>query len=208
MGEDAGQAGRRRRLDHHLQMADEEPHGGEDRRVVDRHHPRGMAPDELQVDHPRLGSGQAVGDGLDALWRGGKPGGERADDAVRPGGLNAVDPGGRGEAGPSNGSFRGTKSLVSHCRQEAPSVDAAYRRGSVRAPQAFVIDPDAFDKNADVLAHDLGPRSSGSSVATVPKLSAGPDYLVEIEAVAKLNTGSAAHAARTQRRSPSRWSAD
>ena len=30
-------------------------------------------------------------------------------------------------------------------------------------------------------------KSSGSSVATMPRLSAGPDFLVEIEAVATIN---------------------
>jgi hypothetical protein len=63
------------------------------------------------------------------------------------------------------------------CRPNPPSVVLT---------RACVTDPDAFEKNADVLARDLGPKTPSSSVATVPKLPAGPDYLVEIEAVANL----------------------
>jgi enamine deaminase RidA (YjgF/YER057c/UK114 family) len=62
--------------------------------------------------------------------------------------------------------------------------------------RAYVTDPDAFDKSTDVLVRDLGPRSPESSVATVPKLAAGPDYLVEIEAVANLNSPAASAASK------------
>jgi len=51
--------------------------------------------------------------------------------------------------------------------------------------RAYVADADAFKKNIDVLAGDLGPQSV-SSVSTVPAVSAGPDFLVELEALAKL----------------------
>jgi len=53
--------------------------------------------------------------------------------------------------------------------------------------RSYVTDPDAFDKSTDVFVRDLGPKSPESVVATVPKLAAGSDFLVEIEAVAKLN---------------------
>jgi enamine deaminase RidA (YjgF/YER057c/UK114 family) len=49
--------------------------------------------------------------------------------------------------------------------------------------RAYVTDADAFKRNADVFAHYLGPVST---VTPVPSLSAGPDFLVEIEAVANL----------------------
>jgi enamine deaminase RidA (YjgF/YER057c/UK114 family) len=50
--------------------------------------------------------------------------------------------------------------------------------------RAYVTDADAFKKNADVFAHYLGPAST---VTPLPSLSAGPDFLVEIEAVAAIN---------------------
>jgi len=63
--------------------------------------------------------------------------------------------------------------------------------------RAYVTDPDAFKKNVDALVGDLGPQSV-SSINTVPAISAGPDFLVEIEAVANLNPPSAASAERKQ----------
>jgi 2-iminobutanoate/2-iminopropanoate deaminase len=53
--------------------------------------------------------------------------------------------------------------------------------------RAYVTDTDAFAKTADVLARYLGPESPAPTVSAVPKLSAGPDFLVEIDAIAKLN---------------------
>jgi enamine deaminase RidA (YjgF/YER057c/UK114 family) len=50
--------------------------------------------------------------------------------------------------------------------------------------RAYVTDADAFKKNADIFARYLGPAST---VTPVPSLSAGPDFLVEIEAVAVIN---------------------
>jgi len=50
--------------------------------------------------------------------------------------------------------------------------------------RAYVIDADAFKKNADVFARYLGPTST---VTPVSSFSAGPDFLVEIEAVAAIN---------------------
>ena len=51
--------------------------------------------------------------------------------------------------------------------------------------RAYVSDADAFKKNADVLARYIGPKSAAVTVTPV-SLSAGPDFLVEIEAVATL----------------------
>jgi enamine deaminase RidA (YjgF/YER057c/UK114 family) len=49
--------------------------------------------------------------------------------------------------------------------------------------RVYVTDADAFAKNADVLARYFGPESKTSSTVAV-SLAAGPDFLVEIEAVA------------------------
>jgi enamine deaminase RidA (YjgF/YER057c/UK114 family) len=66
-------------------------------------------------------------------------------------------------------------------------LDAAGAKASdIVVTRAYVTDTDAFKKNGDALIRDLGPKSPASNVATVPKLSAGPDFLVEIEAVANL----------------------
>ena len=69
---------------------------------------------------------------------------------------------------------------------EACLAAAGAKASDILLTRVFVANPDAFKKNADVVARDLGPQAPGSSIATVPKLSAGPDYLVEIEAVATL----------------------
>jgi enamine deaminase RidA (YjgF/YER057c/UK114 family) len=50
--------------------------------------------------------------------------------------------------------------------------------------RAYVTDADAFKQNADVFARYLGPQSPPSAITAMPILAAGPDYLVEIEAVA------------------------
>ena len=62
--------------------------------------------------------------------------------------------------------------------------------------RAYVTDADAFKfkQNADMRAEYLGPESPTSTVNTVSKLAAGPDFLVEIEAVANLKSQSAASA--------------
>jgi enamine deaminase RidA (YjgF/YER057c/UK114 family) len=64
--------------------------------------------------------------------------------------------------------------------------------------RAYVTDTDAFKQNADMRASYLGPESPTSTVNTLPKLAAGPDFMVEIEAVANLNSPSAASAGPKQ----------
>jgi enamine deaminase RidA (YjgF/YER057c/UK114 family) len=51
--------------------------------------------------------------------------------------------------------------------------------------RAYVTDPIAFGRNADALAPYLGPKVKTSST-TALSLSAGPEFLVEIEAVANI----------------------
>jgi enamine deaminase RidA (YjgF/YER057c/UK114 family) len=62
--------------------------------------------------------------------------------------------------------------------------------------RAYVTETDAFKRNADMLASYLGPQSAPSTVSAVPTLAAGPDFLVEIEAVAALDSPTAASADR------------
>ena len=58
---------------------------------------------------------------------------------------------------------------------------AGAKASDIVLTRAYVTDADAFKKNADVFARYLGPVST---VTPIPSLSAGPDFLVEIEAVA------------------------
>ena len=90
-----------------------------------------------------------------------------------------------------NGNVVGKGDMRAQIEQADRNVEACLAAAGAKASdmlltRVFVANPDAFKKNADVVARDLGPQAPGSSVATVPKLSAGPDYLVEIEAVATL----------------------
>jgi enamine deaminase RidA (YjgF/YER057c/UK114 family) len=65
-------------------------------------------------------------------------------------------------------------------------LDAAGAKAAdVVMTRAYVTDVEAFKKNADLLARYLGPEPKTSATTEV-SLSAGPDYLVEIEAVADL----------------------
>ena len=59
--------------------------------------------------------------------------------------------------------------------------------------RSYVTDADAFSKNADILARYLGSKTKTSNIAAV-SLSAGPDFLVEIEAVANINSPASAGA--------------
>ena len=74
---------------------------------------------------------------------------------------------------------------------------AGAKASDIVLTHAFVTDADAFKKNADMLARYLGPESTAGTTTQV-SLSAGADYLVEIEAVANLNSASAASAALKQ----------
>ena len=95
-------------------------------------------------------------------------------------------------AADNDGNVVGKGDMRAQIEQVVKNIQACLAAGGAKASdiiltRAFVTDPDAFNKNADVLTLDLGPKSSGSSVATMPRLSAGPDFLVEIEAVATVN---------------------
>jgi enamine deaminase RidA (YjgF/YER057c/UK114 family) len=61
---------------------------------------------------------------------------------------------------------------------------AGAKASDIVLTRAYVTDADAFKKNADVFARYLGPAST---VTPVSSFSAGPDFLVEIEAVAAID---------------------
>ncbi len=98
-----------------------------------------------------------------------------------------------------NGNVVGKDDMRAQIKEIGKNIQACLKAAGAKSSdivltRAYVTDPDAFNKNTDALAGELGPRASGSSVATVPKLSAGPDFLVEIEAIANLNLPSSASA--------------
>jgi len=61
---------------------------------------------------------------------------------------------------------------------------AGAKASDIVLTRAYVTDADAFKKNADVFARYLGPAST---VTPVSSFSAGPDFLVQIEAVAAID---------------------
>ena len=97
------------------------------------------------------------------------------------GGQTAVD---------EHGNVIGKGDMRAQIEQAGKNIQACLKAAGATASdivliRAYVADADAFKKNIDVLAGDLGPQSV-SSVSTVRAVSAGPDFLVELEAVAKL----------------------
>jgi enamine deaminase RidA (YjgF/YER057c/UK114 family) len=86
------------------------------------------------------------------------------------------------------GNVVGMSDLRAQIEQAGKNVqvclDAAGAKASdIVLTRAYVTDVDAFKKNADVFARNLGPANV---VTPVPSFSAGPDFLVEIEAVANV----------------------
>ena len=75
---------------------------------------------------------------------------------------------------------------------------AGAKASDIVLTRAYVTDADAFKQKADIRTEYLGPESPTSTVNTVPKLPAGPDYLIEIEAVANLNSATSASATPEQ----------
>jgi enamine deaminase RidA (YjgF/YER057c/UK114 family) len=112
-----------------------------------------------------------------------KDGGRR----VLVGGQIAVD---------QDGNVVGKGDMRAQIEQVGKNIQACLQAARAKASdivetRAFVSDADAFNRNADVLARYLGQQPSASSVHQV-SLTAGPDFLVEIEAVANLNSSAAA----------------
>jgi enamine deaminase RidA (YjgF/YER057c/UK114 family) len=50
--------------------------------------------------------------------------------------------------------------------------------------RVYVTDTGAFSNNPDIRTRYFGPPSPMSTLVEVPKISSGPEFLVEIEAVA------------------------
>ncbi len=95
-----------------------------------------------------------------------------------------------------DGKIVGKGDMRAQIEQADKNVEACLAAAGAKASdiiqtRAYVTDPDAFKKNADVLARDLGPVAKASST-TAMSLAAGPDFLVEIEAVADLNSPASA----------------
>jgi enamine deaminase RidA (YjgF/YER057c/UK114 family) len=91
-----------------------------------------------------------------------------------------------------DGNVVGKGDMRAQIEQVGKNIDACLKAAGAKSSdiiltQAYVNDADAFSRNADMLARHLGPQSSASTVNQV-SLAAGPDFLVEIEAVANLGT--------------------
>ena len=98
-----------------------------------------------------------------------------------------------------DGNVVGKGDMRAQIEQVAKNIQACLKAAGANASdivltRAYVTDADAFKQKADIRTEYLGPESPTSTVNTVPKLPAGPDYLVEIEAIAKLNSPSAGSA--------------
>jgi enamine deaminase RidA (YjgF/YER057c/UK114 family) len=102
-----------------------------------------------------------------------------------------------------DGKVVGKGDMRAQIEQVGKNIQACLKAAGGKASdiiltRAYVTDADAFKQNADMRTEYLGPESPTSTVNTVPKLTAGPDFLVEIEAVANLKSPSAASAAPKQ----------
>jgi len=98
------------------------------------------------------------------------------------GGQTAVD---------KDGNIVGKGDMRAQIEQVGKNIDACLKAAGAKpsdvvATQAYVTDAAAFSKNADILTRYLGPLPNNSTVQL--SLSAGPEFLVEIEAVAKVNS--------------------
>ena len=91
-----------------------------------------------------------------------------------------------------DGNIIGKGDMQAQIEQVGKNIQACLRAAGAKASdiivtRAYVTDAKAFAKNADILARYLGPEVPANAVNEVPKLSAGPDFLVEIEAIATVN---------------------
>ena len=91
-----------------------------------------------------------------------------------------------------DGKIVGKGDMRAQIEQAGKNVQACLKAAGASASdiiltRAYVTDADAFKENADIRARYLGPESPRSTLTAVPQLAAGPDFLVEIEAIATLN---------------------
>jgi enamine deaminase RidA (YjgF/YER057c/UK114 family) len=96
-----------------------------------------------------------------------------------------------------DGNLVGKGDMRAQIEQAARNVQACLTAAGANASdivltRAYVADPAAFAANADILTRELGPKAAASTVQM--SLAAGPDFLVEIEAVANLRSLTAASA--------------
>jgi enamine deaminase RidA (YjgF/YER057c/UK114 family) len=100
-----------------------------------------------------------------------------------------------------NGNIVGKGDMRAQIDQVGKNILACLKAAGAGASdviqmRAYVTNPDAFAKNADALARYLGPEAKPSTT-TALSLSAGSEFLVEIEAVAKIKS-SASESAEPQ----------
>jgi enamine deaminase RidA (YjgF/YER057c/UK114 family) len=91
-------------------------------------------------------------------------------------------------AADKDGNIVGKGNMRAQIEQVGKNIQTCLETAGAKASdivltRVYVTDADAFAKNADVLARYFGPESKTSSTVAV-SLAAGPDFLVEIEAVA------------------------
>ena len=91
-----------------------------------------------------------------------------------------------------DGNIVGKNDMREQIEQVGKNVQACLKAAGANVSdiiltRAYVTDTDAFAKNADVLVRYLGPQPPGSTV-TRTSLPAGADFVVEIEAIAALNS--------------------
>ena len=101
-----------------------------------------------------------------------------------------------------DGNIVGKGDMRAQIEQVWKNIRASLKAAGAKASdiiltRAYVTDAHA-KQNADLRSEYLGPESPTSTVNTVPKLPAGPDYLIEIEAVANLNSATSASATPEQ----------
>src|SRR5208282_1112982 len=97
-----------------------------------------------------------------------------------------------------HGNVVGKGDMRAQIEQVGKNIQACLEAAGANASdllltRAYVTDVDGFKKHADMLTSYLGPETPGSTVNQV-SLAAGPDFLVEIEAVATLHSPAAASA--------------
>jgi enamine deaminase RidA (YjgF/YER057c/UK114 family) len=90
------------------------------------------------------------------------------------------------------GHLVGKGDMRAQIEQVGKNIQACLEAAGAKASdiiltRAFVTDTGAFAENADLRTRYLRPDSGKGTVVEVPKLTAGPDFLVEIEAVAAID---------------------
>jgi enamine deaminase RidA (YjgF/YER057c/UK114 family) len=100
------------------------------------------------------------------------------------GGQTAVD---------KDGNVVGKGDMRAQLEQVGKNIQACLKAAGAKPTdivltRAYVTDAAAFSKNADILTHYLGSLPNNSTVQL--SLSAGPEFLVEIEAVANVTADS------------------